>query len=721
MRPSSRASRAHGAAHARVPGAAAVVAAAVLAAMPAAAQEADPPPDSVPDGVPDSVRYRVGGLQVKATRPVLTGGAATGVRLEMDSLEVVPSPTLAEVLRESPLIRVRRNSRGQVQPSLRGMEERQIAVLADNVPLTIGWDNRSDLSVIPMSSVNEVNIVRGLSSVLAGPNALGGVVRIGISQGPFPDTLRSAVDLRSSVDQVGAWALSGQVEHLSDVGDGRLWVKYGGGYRQRDGFAAPRGLPAAGLADGGEVLNSDMRMANGFAAARYQADGGAWLSVSGAGHWTERGVVPELHLLGGPDPEPRFWRYPDQRQAFSSVSGGTGWRETPLGRGDLEASVGLDVRHLEIDSYAGPTFADSVEGETGDDLTLSFRVLGDHSLGPGTLSASFTWAETRHEQTLSTAPGDPADFRQRLGSVGLEITEPLAPDDVGGWITDPRVTLGASYDWSSNPEIGDVPPDADVAPEQFDFDGWGLRASSRVTLFDGLADLHGGVSRKFRFPALRELFSGALGKFAPNPDLGPLELKVVEVGTTWRVGSGLEVQGTVFQQRLNGAIVRAVLPGGLFQRQNRGQTRASGVEVAANWRTGGVTVRGDVTLQEVTLFEEDERGELFESPDERAEYQPEVAGNLHVSAPVGLGIRARGEVELLGSRFGANPETGEFEELDPTAYLEAGLSRRLERGVLGLPPLKVAVIAENVTDEMILEQLGLPRPGRTIRLQLELR
>lgn len=697
-----------------------VAAAAVLPAAPAAAQE-EPAPDTVPGGAPDSVSYSVRGLQVEAARPVLTGGAAAAVRLETDSLEVVPSPTLAEVLRNSPLIRVRRNSRGQVQPSLRGMEERQIAVLADNVPLTIGWDNRSDLSVIPMSSVNEVKIVRGLSSVLAGPNALGGVVRIGISQGPFPDTLRSAVDLRSSVDQAGAWALSGQVEHLTEVGDGRLWLKYGGGYRERDGHAAPRGLPVAGLGEGGEILNSDMQMTNGFAAARYQADGGAWLSLSSAGYRAERGVVPELHLLGGPDPEPRFWRYPVQWQSFTSVSGGTGWRETPLGGGDLEASLGLDLRHLEIDSYAGPTYADSVEGETGDDRTLSFRLLGDHSLGPGTLSASFTWAETRHEQTLSTAPGDPEDFRQRLGSVGLEVTRPLAPGDTGGWIADPRVTLGASYDWSSNPEIGDVPPDAEVAPEQFDFDGWGLRASSRVTLLDGLVDLHGGVSRKFRFPALRELFSGALGKFAPNPDLGPLELKVHEVGTTWRVASGLEVQGTFFQQRLNGAIVRAVLPGGLFQRQNRGQTRATGVEVAANWRSGGVTVRGDLTLQEVTLFEEDDRGNLFESPDERAEYQPEVAGNLHVSAPVGLGLRARGELELVGSQFGANPETGEFVELDPTAYLEAGLSRGLGRGFPGLPPVRVAVVAENLTDEMIPEQLGLPRPGRTVRLQVELR
>lgn len=683
----------------------------------ASAQEAD----TTARAAPDSVRYQMRGLRVEATRATLTGGGAAAVRMEMDSVEVVPSATLSEVLRNSPLIRVRRNSRGQVQPSLRGMEERQIAVLADGVPLTIGWDNRSDLSVIPMTSVNEINIVRGLSSVLAGPNALGGVVHIGISQGPFPDTLREHVDLRASVDQTGGYSLSGQVEHLTDTDGGRLWIKYGGGFRDRQSYPAPAGVPAAGLVSGNRILNSDMRMANGFAAVRYQDDGGGWVSVSTAGYSTERGVVPELHLLGGQAPAPRFWRYPNQWQSLTSVSGGTGWSETPLGHGDLEASIGLDLRHMEIDSYAGPSYADSIEGETGDDRTVSLRLLGDHSLGPGTVSGSFTWAETWHEQTLSSAPNDPEEFRQRLGSVGVELKEPLVPGDEGGWIADPRITLGASYDWSSNPEIGEVEPGVEVSPEQFDFDGWGLRASAEATLFQGLAKVHGGASRKLRFPALRELFSGALGKFKPNPDLGPLELNVYELGTTWHVARRLELQGTLFQQRLNGAIVRAVLPDGLFQRQNRGQTRATGFELVANWRRGGVTVRGDLTLQDVTLFKEDDQGNLFQAPDERAEYQPEVAGNLHVAAPVGLGLRATGELELIGSQFGANPQTGEFIELDPTAYLELGLSRKLGRGFLGLPPLRVAAFVENLADTLIWDQLGLPRPGRTLRFQAELR
>lgn len=693
-----------------------LVALSALTARPASAQEAGPP-DTIPAGVPDSVEYEMRGLTVEATRPTLARGGGTAVTMAMDSVEVVPSPTLGEVLRNMPLVRVRRNSRGQVQPSVRGMEERQIAVLVDGVPLTVGWDNRSDLSVIPMTAANEVDMVRGLSSVLAGPNALGGVIRIGISQGPFPDTLTSPLDMRVALDHTGSYSLSGEVDHLTDVGGGDLWIKYGGGYRDRGDYAAPGGLGdrfPLGVTDDDRILNSDMQFGNGFASVRYQADGGQWLSFSTAAYSTEQGVVPELHLVGSDQPAPRYWRYPNRWQSFSSLSGGTGWAETPLGRGDLEMSLGFDRHHMEIDGFSGPSYADSVEGEVGNDRTMSARLLGDHTLGPGTLSGSFTWAETWHEQILSSSPNDPDEYKQRLGSVGLEISEPLAPG-LDGWISNPRLTVGGSYDWASTPQTGDYQPREGI-------DGWGFRTSAEATVADGAAKLHGGVSRKVRFPALRELYSGALGKFEPNPDLGPLTLKVGELGATLHASQRLELQGTVFQQRLEGSIARVPIGEGLFQRQNVGERRATGLELVANYRQRGLVLRGGVTLQDVEIREDvDDDGELEVSPDKRAEYQPELSGDLSVTTPRFAGFRLRGEMQYIGSQFGANPQTQEFEELDPTAYLEAGLSRRIGQGFLGLPPLRVAAVAENLTDQLVWDQLGLPRPGRTFRVQVELR
>ena len=50
------------------------------------------------------------------------------------------------------------------------------------VPITLGWDARTDVSVLPAAAPHEVNLVRGLSSILHGPNVLGGVVVGGAGQ-----------------------------------------------------------------------------------------------------------------------------------------------------------------------------------------------------------------------------------------------------------------------------------------------------------------------------------------------------------------------------------------------------------------------------------------------------------------------------------------------------------------------------------------------------------
>lgn len=703
-----RRGRARSGARAAIAAAALVAAVAVAVPGPVRGQQDTVPPDTAAQERPDTLRFHLRALEVEATRPTITGGGASGVELQLDSVPVPPSPTLSQVLEEMPLIRVRQNSRGQVQPSIRGMEEREIAVLVDGVPITLGWDNRTDLSVVPLTAARTVEMVRGLSSVLAGPNVLGGVVEVGITRGPVADSLGTPFRLQSAVDHTGSVNLAGEVRSLFRPGGGKLLVRAGGGYRESDGVELADGIRDRQPPGTGDLLlNSDLEYGNGFLAARWQAPGGAWLSLSTMGFRAERGVTPELHLLGSEEPAPRFWRIPEHWRSVTSVSGGTGWGETPWGRGDLEASVGLDVQHLEISSFDSFAYRDSVGGEVGDDRTVTLRLLGDHTLGAGTLRGALTLAETRHERTLQ--PGGSDAFEERWWSLGVETEQPLDPEATpGGGLYDPRITLGVSVDGSSYPETGDKPARDPIW-------GWGGRLSGTVRAADGLVDLHGGVSRKVRFPALRELFSGALGKFVPNPDLGPVTLKVGEVGATLHA-EGLELQGIVFQQRLEGSIVRAVVEGGQFQRQNRGETRSTGLELVANGELGPVAVRGDLTLQDVSL-----RGDDGQELAERPEYQPELVAGLHATAPLVLGLRARGSVEYLGSQFGTDPRTGESVELDPSTYLEIGLERRLFDGKGALPPVRLAASVDNLTDEVIFDQLGLPRPGRTLRIQLEMR
>ena len=92
---------------------------------------------------------------------------------------------------------VRRNSRGEMELSVRGSDSRQAAVLMDGVPLTLGWDHRADPSLVPLGGVERITLVRGLQSLLHGPNVLGESLTYGwgptMYTYPVPGTTRCEV------------------------------------------------------------------------------------------------------------------------------------------------------------------------------------------------------------------------------------------------------------------------------------------------------------------------------------------------------------------------------------------------------------------------------------------------------------------------------------------------------------------------------------------------
>ncbi|MEM7415466.1 MAG: TonB-dependent receptor plug domain-containing protein, partial [Gemmatimonadota bacterium] len=275
------------------------VAVALALAFGAEAVEAQNPPDSV---AADSVQ--LGGITVSVAKPALTSGGSSSVVIDLDSLGAIPAPTMEEVLRAMPLIQIRQNSRGEMQPALRGSEDRQVAILMDGVPLTVGWDHRTDLSIIPLTAARNVTLVRGLSSVLYGPNTLGGVVEVDVARAERRVGAVAPVSVGLSMDHTGATNLALSGGALVDERD-HQWVFRGG-----LGFQDRNGLPVAGaalsdpelrgqfLADGDRRLNSDVRRVDGFFTARYRADEGVWGSLSTSAYDIERGVPPEAHQDG---------------------------------------------------------------------------------------------------------------------------------------------------------------------------------------------------------------------------------------------------------------------------------------------------------------------------------------------------------------------------------------------------------------------------------------
>jgi iron complex outermembrane receptor protein len=644
----------------------------------------------------DSVRV-LGAITVNVTRPGLTQGGSSAVEVDLDSLDHAPAPTMEDVVRALPLIDVRTNSRGEAQPALRGSQDRQITILMDGVPLTLGWDHRADMSIIPLTAARRVTLIRGLSSVLYGPNTLGGVIAVDVARTDQQVPSIDPLTLGLALDHTGG-------ANVSARGGGTFrgaWVvRGGGGFEDRPGRPIAGGLTSdvtlrtAFLADGDRRLNDDLRRVDGFFLASYRRPEGPWASISTSGSDVQRGVPAEAHL-----DEPRFWRYPDQRRLVAAVAGGTGTRTTRAGEGSLELNLGIDLGSSSIEQFDTELYDVVSETEEADDLVLSVRLVAEHTLSSrGEAGVALTFADVLHDEVLG--PGPTSSYRQQLWSAGAETSW-----RVGG-SRRTTITVGAVVDGADTPETGPQPPRGRI----WDY---GLRVGASSLVGRGL-QVHAAASRRARFPSLRELYSGALGRFEPNPQLGAERLLGVEAGITALWGLS-ELQLVGFRHALDGGIGRTTVIGsdGLprFQRINHSELRSSGLELLAVGEVGATTLTGDLTLQRVRGL--DDAGLLVP-----VEYEPSVRGKAGLEIPLPNGIQGSATVRFESQQSCENHEIGRAQTLPASTSLDVTARRRFDLSAGPLGRFEVSASVRNATDAAVFYQCGLPQSGRLLRLQL---
>lgn len=646
-------------------------------------------------------QYDIKGLTISVPRPALTTGGSSAVEMRLDSLRSVPAPTMEDVVRAMPLLVIRQNSRGESQPSIRGSEERQIGIFLDGVPLTVGWDHRTDLSIIPLTAAQGIRLIRGLSSVLYGPNTLGGVIEVDVARVPGRIESVNPMDVGISVNESGGTNIAVGAAHLIDRDEAQWLFRAGAGFSDRPGYTVPNG--ASDDADirpqflrnaDGLRLNSDTRRMDAYFAARVRGEDGSWASLATTAYDVERGVPPEAH-----QDEPRLWRYPEQTRLLTALSFGTGSRYTGSGRGDVEVSLGMDLGSTRIDQYDTWAFQSVVEREDSDDRNLTFRLEGEHTLGDqGDFRASATYADVNHDEVLT--PGGSSEFRQRLWSLGAETEWKLGPTD------GTRLSLGAVLDGADTPESGDKPPLARL-------NDFGARIGISSLVSRGLL-VHGGASRRARFPSLRELYSGALGRFIPNPSLEAEIMLGAEGGFTVHTGD-LEVQVVGFHQRLADGIIRTTVTDDsgtrLFKRVNQDQIQSTGIEMLAIGTLGVATISTDLTLQHVRGVEPD--GTRIE-----LEYEPSVTGKFSLESPLGGGYRAASDFRFVSDQRCANPEVGGLQSFGASGSADFSLRKIFQFGGRGaLSRVDASASVRNATNSTSYDQCGLPQPGRTLQVQ----
>ncbi|OQA91273.1 MAG: Fe(3+) dicitrate transport protein FecA precursor [Elusimicrobia bacterium ADurb.Bin231] len=109
----------------------------------------------------------------KKESPAVVVNEISGEKLKKSGVQ-----TVADALERVAGVDTRNSGKGLNSISVRGFDQQSMKVLIDGVPAYESYFGLVDLSVMPVASIEKIVVSKGSSSILYGPNTMGGVVNI---------------------------------------------------------------------------------------------------------------------------------------------------------------------------------------------------------------------------------------------------------------------------------------------------------------------------------------------------------------------------------------------------------------------------------------------------------------------------------------------------------------------------------------------------------------
>jgi vitamin B12 transporter len=577
---------------------------ALLCAAPASAQDAAVPLPAVDVPVPDEEASPQSVTRTSPSGLVTLVDTAAHRGEAKDTAELL-APTPGAVLSDAGGVGQRKSL------SLRGAGSTGVMVLLDGIPLTSPGTS-VDLSRIPATLTERLEVLRGAASARYGPGALGGVVNL-VTRRPTHGV---------SLTAEATWGNFGTAL-ASASASGALW----GG----DGLVLLHGARSSGdfgfLKDEQPALDGNtltpMVRANNQASA-----GGALLRYR-----TELSSRWSLDILGEGGADTRRLagtaQNPTADASQDAAHGLLGARLTRRFEGGGELSA-LGWGRLEDSTLLGSPFGAGpwrqTESAAGVDLAYSQLVFGRHGISAAA-SLSADWLRAPH--------GTSASWVRAGVMLGDEI-----------FFFDGQLAVNATV------RVDQSGPFTGVSP----------RAGALVLLPKGF-ELRLNAGQAHRPPTFLELYV-MQGHLAPNPNLRPERGLFADAAIALRHERAF-VQLGAFGALYEDLISYEYYPPLLARPYNFQAARVLGLELEGTWApTDWLSLAGSYTLLSTQNLKDDQRYYLKTLP-----YRPRH--KLHARASVGpRWLRARGEVLWQSEQFTNRTETV---ALGARAFVNLGL------------------------------------------------
>jgi len=462
--------------------------------------------------------------------------------------------------------------------AIRGFSSRQVPLFIDGVPVYVPYDGVVDLARFGVDYVSQIVVSKGLASLLYGPNILGGAVNV-VSRKPSAP-LEASARIETELDD-HADDLEQRVSASLGGLRGRWYANATVSYMNSDGYRLPHDFTPTAAENGGRRDNADSRDTVISAKIGFVPDADNEFALS---YYRQDGRKDDPPYAGtNAGVKPRYWRWPYwDKQSIYFVA-----RDAITAQGTLRWRVYYDSFRNSLDSYDDATYTAQTRPYAFDDSNYD-----DYSVGG---SADFEWRWTAAQITRIAAHYRNDVHRERQAAPAspeerLEIpTWDVAIEHE--WRVLPSLSLTPSYSHMVQPGRTVQVYDDDsasftpVSVDRANADNAQLVATWHLA---AQQSLYAGVSRKTRFPTLKERFSGGLGSALPNPGLEPESAMHYELGYAPRFGS---VGGklALFESHLHDAIEQVTLDPSVCaappctQLRNVGRQRNRGLEASLDW------------------------------------------------------------------------------------------------------------------------------------------
>ena len=634
--------------------------------------------------------------------PVIGDSEPAAARLstetvDAETLEALHRHDLSEALDLIPGLSLQNvGQRRERLVSVRGFNSRQVPLFIDGVPVYVPYDGNVDLARFGVDYVSEISVSKGLASVLYGPNILGGAINLvsrrpsaplemgftlGSEMGEGSDSLRTRVNARIS-GQRGNWYGMLNASHLDSEG-----------YQLPDDFDP---VPAE---DGGARENADSRDTVISAKVGYLTDDGDELALSYYRQDGDKNSPPYAGTSGSA----RFWQWPYWDKESFYLTG----RNGVTGQGSLRWRAYFDRFENSLSSFDDATYSSF-------DRPYAFQdsVYDDYTYGGNT---DFEWRWTDAQVTRAAA-----HWKQDVHREVDEVDAPRERYEDRSW------ALALEHEWrlleglSLTPGYAYTVQDGRQAENAVDGEieaqpvGRAHAHNAQLVLTWAATErgeLIAGISRKTRFPTIKDRFSFRLGSALPNPDLDPETARHLELAWQQRLGTA-HWRAAVFQADLDDAIENVTIDASLctspnptcFQQRNVGEQRNRGVELSGGWAPNA---HWQIDAQ-ASFLDRDNRS----SPDIRPTDTPEQVYRLAVRwRPLPawtFKADAQHETERDSATDGSR-KTDDFTLVSAFVRYEPMSRLGLELG------------GRNLSDELYAYQEGFFEPGRTWLAQVDYR